>query len=129
MLSITRTVKKTPTISKELFLSIKNDILGKAYELNVAYIGGARARSLNKTYRNKTYTPNILSFPVDETLGEIFLCVPVLEVAAKKEQMSLKNYTLFIFIHGCLHLQGIDHGEKMEKLEDKYFKKYTSKKK
>jgi len=125
MLSVTRTVKETPAISKELFLSIKNEILGKRYELNIVFIGSTRATSLNKKYRNKTYTPNILSFPVDETLGEIFLCVPVLKQAAKKEKMSYKNYALFLFIHGCLHLKGITHGEKMEQLEDTYFKKYA----
>jgi len=125
MLSVTRTVKKTPAISKELFLCIKNEILGKRYELNIAFIGSTRAASLNKKYRNKTYTPNILSFPVDDSLGEIFLCVPVLKQAAKKEKMSDKNYALFLFIHGCLHLKGIAHGEKMEQLEDTYFKKYA----
>jgi ssRNA-specific RNase YbeY (16S rRNA maturation enzyme) len=40
--------------------------------------------------------------------------------------MSLKAYTLFLFIHGCLHLKGIDHGEEMETLEDKFFAKFVN---
>lgn len=126
MLTTHATVKKPPAISTELFLSIKNEILGKKYTLDLLFIGKTRAQSLNKTYRKKTYTPNILSFPIDENIGEIYLCVPVVKQAAQKENMTLKQYTLFLFIHGCLHLKGIEHGEAMEKLEDKYFAKYTT---
>jgi len=65
----------------------------------------------------------VLSFPLDEKAGEIFL-----DLETKKEseefEMSYKKYLTFLFIHGCLHLKGYDHGAEMEKLEDKFIKKF-----
>ena len=122
MLSFHHTVKKAPRDKQETFLFLKEKILGKKYELECVFIGTTRAKTLNLTYRNKSYTPNILSFPIDDQTGTIFLCLPILKIQAKKEGMPLADYIRFLFIHGCLHLKGLDHGDEMERQEDRYFK-------
>ena len=104
--------------------TIKNDILGRGYTLTLNFVGGTRAQKLNEAYRQKTYTPNVLSFPLDATVGEIYITPTIAKKEAKKFSMTVPGYIGFLFIHGCLHLKGHDHGATMDKAEQKYCKKY-----
>jgi probable rRNA maturation factor len=99
-------------------------ILGKRYVLSLVFVGKTRAATLNKTYRKKTYSPNVLSFPLDEQTGEIFICSQVATSEAAKFNLSPKGYVGFLFIHGCLHLKGLDHGDRMDKQEAKWVKHF-----
>jgi len=103
---INLTKKKTPSLSWQ---KAKDRILGKKYELSVVISGDKRMRSLNRQYREKDKTANVLSFPYSKTEGEIFL-------NAKEE----KNRMTLLYIHALLHLKGLKHGLKMEKEEDRY---------
>jgi rRNA maturation RNase YbeY len=122
MFSLTNLTKSNSPVSELLFKKIKEKILGKKYELSLVFIGDKRAINLNKKYRNKTYNPNVLSFPVDEQSGEIFINLRQLEKETKKFEMNHGELTKFMFIHGCLHLKKHDHGPEMEKLEEKFLK-------
>lgn len=120
--------KKRGLIDKALFLNIekmKNEILDKNYYLSINFINKNEALLLNKKYRNKDYIPNILSFPLFQDSGEIFISLFVVRKEAKKFGMTYKNFLIFIIIHGLLHLKGLDHSKKMEDLEKKYLKKYA----
>jgi len=119
---ITSTVRAYPNLPYE---KIKDDILGKKYILSLAFIGGTRSQKLNKEHRGKDYTPNVLSFPLDTNIGEIFITPTIAKKEASKFDMTHKGYIGFLFIHACLHLKGLDHGETMDKAEKKYCKKYT----
>ena len=119
--SIDSTVKAYPAFPYE---TIKNDILGKRYDLSLQFVGPTRAQKLNATYRQKTYTPNVLSFPLTEHTGEIFICPQVAVKEAAKYQLSVDGYVAYLFIHGCLHLKGLDHGDTMDKAEQKYLRKF-----
>jgi len=116
-LSITSTVKDYPTHD---YVAMADKILGKRYDLSLVFIGKARAATLNRTYRKKTYSPNVLSFPLNERTGEIFICPQVAASEAAKFDLTPDNYVAFLFIHGCLHLKGLDHGDTMDTLEKKY---------
>lgn len=117
------TVKRYPT--QFPYEKIKNDILGKRYQLSLTFIGETRAQHLNVTYRKKDYTPNVLSFPLDETTGEVYICPNVARHQAHEYELSQDGYMCFLFIHGCLHLKGYRHGDTMERLEQKYRRKYN----
>ncbi|MCA9354399.1 MAG: rRNA maturation RNase YbeY, partial [Candidatus Kaiserbacteria bacterium] len=120
--SITSTVRSYP---KRLpFREIKDMILGKKYELSLVFVGATRAKQLNESYRSKTYVPNVLSFPLSESAGEVYICPKVAAKEAKEFDLSVNGYMAFLFIHGCLHLKGYDHGDTMEKLERKYCKAF-----
>jgi probable rRNA maturation factor len=123
--AINSTVKKYP--KKYPYESIKRRIVGAKYTLSLTFIGKTRAISLNKQYRNKTYIPNVLSFPLDEANGEIFICPAVSQTEAKTFNLSQNGYVAFLFIHGLLHLKGHDHGDNMDKLEQKYIKMFKIK--
>jgi probable rRNA maturation factor len=109
------------------FVDLKNKILGRRYELSIAFVGTYTARKINIQSRNKTYTPNTLSFPYDKNSGEIILCPIVIAKQAKQNGATYKNYLAFIVIHSMLHLKGMEHGATMELLEGKYLKAFNFK--
>ncbi len=106
------------------FEKIARSILGKEYALSVVLSGDTLARTINKKYRKKDYSPNVLSFLLDTNEGEIFLNVRKAAREARALGISLNERVAFLFIHGCLHLAGYKHGEKMEELEQKTLRRF-----
>ena len=92
--------------------------------MSLIFVGSARAATLNKQYRKKTYTPNVLSFPRDDKTGEMYICPQIAKKEAAKFNLSLRGYIAFLFIHGLLHLKGHDHSDTMDTQEQKYLKKF-----
>jgi rRNA maturation RNase YbeY len=123
-LNISSTVKSYPSWPYE---TIKNTILGKQYSLSLTFVGEARAKQFNIKYRKKDYVPNVLSFPLDEKTGEIIICPAVAKKQAKDFDLSVDGYIAYLFIHGCVHLKGHDHGDTMDKLEQKYVRQFNVK--
>lgn len=121
--TVTKTIKKLPPRVK--VEEITNAVMGKRYDLSLVYVGEQRAQSLNINYRNKDYTPNILSFPLTKTSGEIFICPNVAKKEAKDFNLTYSGYLNFLLIHGLLHLKGYRHGATMEKLERKYMRDFS----
>lgn len=105
--------------------TIKNAILGKKYEVSLTFVGTKRAQALNEAYRQKTYVPNVLSFPLDEAHGDIFICPEIANKEAHKFSLSKDGYIAYLFIHGLLHLKGLDHGDTMDRLEKRYLKQFN----
>jgi probable rRNA maturation factor len=124
MISISNTTKFKPGTNLSGFDTITNSILGKKYDLSLVFIGNTKSRNLNKKFRKKDYPTNVLSFPLDNESGEIFINIAVSKKEAKECDLSLKKYIITLFIHGLLHLKGLDHGEEMTKLEKKFEKKF-----
>lgn len=121
--SISRTARTTPPSLP--FQKIKEDVLGTNYTLSLVFVGDTRSKKLNKTYRNKTYTPNVLSFPLNTHTGEIFINLMQARREARTRALSLRGFVGFLFIHGLLHLKGYPHGATMERIESRYVKKYS----
>lgn len=123
-LTITSTVKTYPKLD---FLTMKEAIVGKRYQVSLTFVGPARAKALNQQYRKKDYVPNVLSFPLDENIGEVIICPAEANKEAKDFDFSPAGHIAFLFIHGLLHLKGYGHGATMEKLEAKYVRKFKIK--
>jgi len=122
--------RKKGTFDKAFFSFIEKlqkEILKDKYSLSVNFISPKEARTLNEKYRNKDYTPNILSFPLSKNEGEIFICLSVAKKEAREFSLSYQEFLKLLLIHGCLHLKGLDHGDRMEKLEMKYLQKFMLK--
>jgi probable rRNA maturation factor len=117
-------VRKNGTLPSLPFLSIKEKLLGKKYDLTVIFCTPKESQEKNKTYRGKDYPTNILSFPLSETEGEIYISLSTARRDAKNFDMSYEKFLHLLFVHGCLHLKGHDHGSTMEELEDKYLKAF-----
>ena len=107
------------------FVKIKEEILKKDYDLSFVLVGDKKSKELNLKYRNGNYIPNVLSFPIDKNAGEIFINPNQAKKECAKFEMTYKNFLVYLFIHGCLHLKGLDHGKKMDVLEAKYLKAFV----
>ncbi len=94
-------------------------ILGKKYNLSIVPADSFFIRKLNKKYRNKNKSTNVLSFPLDKNNGEIFINEALAKKEAIKYKLPLKDYTDYLIIHSLLHLKGYDHGAKMRAEEAK----------
>lgn len=83
----------------------------------VAFISDRRMRELNKTFREKNSTTDVLSFPFDpnefelgeETLGEIVISIEQAEKQAAENDLTLASEIKQLILHGILHLCGYDH--------------------
>lgn len=120
---ITNKTKSTPPSVP--FLAIKNEALGKKYNLSLVFIGERKSRTLNRTYRGKDKSTNVLSFTLDKNEGEIFITLKKSAKDAKKFDRDFTNFIAFLFIHALMHLKGFDHGSTMEKAEEKLRKQFS----
>lgn len=93
--------------------------MGRDFELSLVFIDNIFSRRLNNTYRGKNKSANILSFPLSERSGEIFIDLVTAKKETKKFKMSFQELVTFLFIHGILHLKGMRHGDTMERAEKK----------
>jgi rRNA maturation RNase YbeY len=91
-----------------------------AIEVSIAIVGDRKMTKLNKQYRNKEGTTNILSFPLAEgeqtilpadvtRLGDIVISYPMVIKEAAKEEMLVDERVDELVRHGMLHLLGLHH--------------------
>lgn len=106
---------------------LKNSVLGNSYNLSLVFIGDRRSRTLNSKYRNKDYTPNVLSFPLDNKNGEIFINLRQARREHRKRAESFDYFIALLFIHSMLHLIGMHHGSTMEDKEQIILKRFKIK--
>jgi len=118
---INRTKGKLPSLP---FLDMKNAVLGPEYDLSVVFVGDDESRKINVETRDKGYVPNVLSFPLDDISGEIFLNPLEAKKQAKEFGRTPHNMIAFLYIHGLVHLKGMDHGVTMERTEAKFRKQF-----
>jgi probable rRNA maturation factor len=124
-LSVTSSIKGT--LPRVPFIAIRDAILGKKFDLSVSFVGTKKSKTLNYRFRNKNKATNILSFEHSKTSGELILHLDTIKKDAPKFNMTLPEFTVFLVIHGCLHLKGMEHGSTMDKYEKKYFEYITKK--
>ena len=111
------TIPKLVPIDQGLFALIKNKVLGKKYELSVAFVGKRKIQDLNNKFRKKNSATDILSFELDKNSGEIIFCFTEIKRKCRLFGKTPTEYLNFLFIHGLLHLEGMEHGSKMEEKE------------
>ncbi|HUC88437.1 MAG TPA: rRNA maturation RNase YbeY [Candidatus Paceibacterota bacterium] len=107
------------------FVSIKEAILGKQYDLSVGFIASKEQKKINKTLRNKDKTTNILSFSLSDRSGEITFDLRQVKRDAPRFKMPYSKFLKYLFIHGCLHLKGCEHSSTMEEEEKRFLKKFS----
>jgi ssRNA-specific RNase YbeY (16S rRNA maturation enzyme) len=90
------------------YKKIKEAILGKRYDLSVAFVPPSRMQQAMKYKKESAKkVSNVLAFPLSKTSGEILIC-----------KKAAKPFTVdYLFIHGLLHLKGHKHGATMERIE------------
>lgn len=107
------------------FVYMKNAILGEKYELSIGFLSTKKQREINQKCRGLDKTTNILSFPLTDSSGEITFDLSKVKKDAPLFEMSYPKFLKYLFIHGCLHLKGFDHGSIMERQEKKFLKMFS----
>ncbi|HRH55475.1 MAG TPA: rRNA maturation RNase YbeY [Candidatus Paceibacterota bacterium] len=97
------------------------------WEMSLVFAGETRARQMNVALRNKDYVPNVLSYESGNKSGEIVICPSIAKKQAPEYDMSYTQFIGLLFIHGCLHLKGMQHGATMEAQERLLLKRLTHK--
>ena len=87
-----------------------------AAEVSVLYTDDNFMAGLNRQYRGKSGTTNVLSFPADAPdtgeelmLGDIVLASGRVREEAQGQGKSLEHHVMHLLVHGTLHLLGHDH--------------------
>lgn len=85
-------------------------------ELSLELVGDGRMRRLNRQYRDKDRTTDVLAFamresssPVSTLLGDVVISLPTARRQAEEGGRSLSEELAWLLIHGVLHLCGYDH--------------------
>ena len=89
----------------------------KKVSLSLLLSNNKNIKRLNKNFRNKNKSTDVLSFPFNKKikiskntyLGDIIISYNFLDKPKSQDLGSFKQKTIKIFIHGFLHLLGFDH--------------------
>ena len=126
MFSITNKTRNKSQLSGSFFKKIKDKIVGQSYSLSLVFVDDRFSQKLNKKHRGKNKPANVLSFPIDKEIGEIFLNTARAKKEAKKYELNKKDFIVFLFIHALLHLKKYKHGVRMSKQEKYWLKKFKT---
>jgi rRNA maturation RNase YbeY len=86
--------------------------------LSVLFIGDRAMRTLNRTWRNRDASTDVLSFPLrdgrfphiqPDMLGDLVISVPLAARQANEAGHSLTVEIERLLVHGLVHLLGYDH--------------------
>ena len=79
---------------------------GDIDELSIAFVDDEDMRELNREYRGKDKTTDVLSFTFPE---EIVISLDQARRQAREERHSLATEVRYLLVHGILHILGYDH--------------------
>lgn len=81
--------------------------------ISVLLAGDETVRTLNRQYRRKDKTTDVLSFPAaaesDGVAGDLVISLPTALRQAEERGHTLETEVRILLLHGLLHLAGYDH--------------------
>ena len=95
----------------------KYKFLNKRISLSLLLSNNKNIKRLNKNFRNKNKSTDILSFPFNEKtkfskncyIGDIIISYNFIDKPKSQKLKFFKEKLIRIFIHGFLHLLNFDH--------------------
>ncbi len=112
-------------VSRKRIKSAVNSVLEEQnvqspIEVSIAIVGDRKMRKLNKQYRDKDTTANVLSFPLAEgessqlppditRLGDIVISYPEVIRESAKQEILVDDRVDELVSHSMLHLLGLHH--------------------
>lgn len=88
-------------------------------EISVAFVDDEAMKTLNRRFRHKNRTTDVLTFPADDSyvegnkrgrpLGDIVISVEQARRQAHDEKHSIATEVRYLILHGVLHALGYDH--------------------
>tara|TARA_B100000767_G_C19762273_1_gene535767 strand:+ start:1809 stop:2258 length:450 start_codon:yes stop_codon:yes gene_type:complete len=84
--------------------------------VNLRILGDSEMQQLNKEFRNKDKTTNVLSFTnndiskeVTKNIGDIAISYDYVLCEAKENGKSFSDHIIHMLVHGIYHILGYDH--------------------
>ena len=99
--------------------------------MGIVFTDDLEIKKLNKTYRGKDQSTDVLSFSLQEAscdktispfLGDIVISLQTAKRQAKEYKFTIAEEVLRLIIHGTLHLCGYEHESVSNKKAQKMFK-------
>tara|TARA_A100001015_G_scaffold266873_1_gene316424 strand:- start:245 stop:706 length:462 start_codon:yes stop_codon:yes gene_type:complete len=95
----------------------KYQFLNKKISFSLLLSNNTKIKKLNKFFRKKNKSTDILSFPIDKKinisnntyLGDIIISYDYLDKPKSQDTKLFKEKVIKIFIHGLLHLLDFNH--------------------
>jgi probable rRNA maturation factor len=86
----------------------------RAAEVSILFCGDRRMRALNRDYRAKDRSTDVLAFPAAPgpgggLLGDIVVSIPYAGRQARRRRETAGREVDRLLVHGFLHLLGYDH--------------------
>ncbi len=101
---------------------LKNETSKRDIDLSVGLVDSENIRALNKRYRKKDCSTDVLSFGrIGEEIPEIIICIEEVKKDAEESGEDFEKELARVLIHGVLHTLGYDH-EKKEAEAKKMFR-------
>jgi len=100
-----------PRLSRAAIASFVREVLraarGRFAEVSIAFVTDTEMRRLNRQYRGKAKTTDVLTFPGDRP--DIVISLDQARRQAADEKHSLATEVRYLVLHGLLHALGYDH--------------------
>jgi probable rRNA maturation factor len=112
----------------EAIKSSKVRLLGKL-DLSLAIVSQAEIRKINRIYRKKNKSTDVLSFSdykkgKKDVFSELIVCYNYVKKSSMLNRISLKKEMAYVISHGIFHCLGFKHGKEMFNLQDKVSSKF-----
>ncbi|MEW6246810.1 MAG: rRNA maturation RNase YbeY [Nitrospirota bacterium] len=133
-----RRIRVRPSTFKALAQKLLKTVGESRAELSVELVGDRRMRGLNRRYRGRDYSTDVLAFPMRRAprvnrlglsrkalggsasrsmpdavrpsmIGDVVISLPTAERQAARRGRSVDHEVATLLIHGVLHLCGYDH--------------------
>ena len=103
-----------------LALEKMNRLPEEISEISIAHVDDEAMTALNRKFRRKSKTTDVLTFPADDSyndpsqkgrrpLGDIVISIDQARRQALDEKHSLATEVRYLILHGVLHSLGYDH--------------------
>jgi len=92
-------------------------IEARGKQVSVAFVSDRRMKELNKVFRNKNATTDVLSFPYEKEgfepessfIGDIVISAEQANRQAQENGLTLETEIKQLILHGLLHICGFNH--------------------
>ena len=80
-------------------------------ELVLRFVDAREARRLNRSFRDRDYAPDVLTFEYGQgpARADIVICPPVVRRGARERGKPFRSHLAHLVVHATLHAQGHVH--------------------
>ena len=105
----TKVRRRAPLAALQRFAQQARRAAGVRGEVCVWLASDAEIKKLNREFRGKNATTDVLSFPAPQGGGDIAISAAAAKAQARQHRHSVVAEVKILILHGMLHLAGYDH--------------------